>query len=199
MFYESIHWHPSSIRVACERISAAAVAAGDGEPRCQNGFPTPPPPPVARTEGFANLPPTDGPPTPISSLPPTAAPPAFENKNINNNNLLPVTSPLREPTLIIWSSQYCSACRNSSPTFRALEKNTDGWKVVHVEATSEVLRRYPGHLFALPTYDFLYPEPGTPISANPLAIEGARVRTVRINSPEALREVVPSLHIQPSS
>lgn len=109
------------------------------------------------------------------------------------------TSPLREPTLIIWSSQYCSACRNSSPTFRALEKNTDGWKVVHVEATSEVLRRYPGHLLALPTYDFLYPEPGTPSSANPLAIEGARVRTVRINSPEALREVVPSLHIQPSS
>jgi hypothetical protein len=105
----------------------------------------------------------------------------------------PIPQPLRERTLVVWSSQQCSACRNSGPTFRALENNREGWKVVHVEVNPEMLQRYPGHLLTLPTYDFLTPEPGAAAYTNPLGVEGARVRTVRINSPEALREVIPSL------
>ena len=106
-----------------------------------------------------------------------------------------VSSPVRVPTLIIWSSPQCPACRSSAPTFRALENNTSGWTVVRLEATADILKRFSGHLVSLPTYDFLYPEPGMPPETNALGIPGVRLHTVRVNSPQVLRSIVPSLRL----
>lgn len=200
--FEGTHWYPP-VGAACRRIcSLAAEQAGEGEPRCSNTMMAMPPPSLSVAEGYTGaVDPSATPPSESSAM----APPSTTTTTATTapipppDTLLPsilpaaVTEPLREPTLIIWSSPYCSACRNSGPTFRALEANTDGWKVVHAEATPEVLRRFPGHIVALPTFDFLYPDPGSPRHENALGIDGARLHTVRINSLESLREVIPSL------
>lgn len=108
----------------------------------------------------------------------------------------PLPHPVRVPTVIIWSSEICGACRSSAPTFRALENNTSGWTVVRLEATVDVLRRYPGHLLSLPTYDFLTPQPGMHAHTNALGIPDVRLRTVRINSVDVLRTIIPDLRLE---
>lgn len=133
---------------------------------------------------------------PWDSKPPVAvAPvaPAVAAEGFDGGREPPLPLPVRTPTVIVWSSNQCAACRSSAPTFRALERNASGWTVVHIEATADVLRRYPGHLISLPTYDFLFPEPGMHAHTNALGIPDVRLRTVRINSPEVLRSIVPTL------
>lgn len=110
-------------------------------------------------------------------------------------NPFPVPVPLVRPTLIIWQSKDCSACKNSGPTFRALQNNRSGWDVVQREATRDVIMRYPSHILSLPMYDFLTPSPNASASANPLGIPGVSITTVRNNSPSTLVAMVPDLSV----
>jgi hypothetical protein len=96
----------------------------------------------------------------------------------------PVPLPVLVPTLIIWYSDQCGACTASVPTFTALEELAPSLSVYRRPVDAAVMRRYPGHIISLPTYDFLYPDPSVTEPSNRLRIPGVRMQTVRENHPE---------------
>lgn len=60
--------------------------------------------------------------------------------------------PITGPTLIIWSRADCSACRANARLFDRLRRQPGRWHVVQVEATADMVKRYP-HIRVLPTFD----------------------------------------------
>lgn len=187
MYVVSKHWLPSSeIRTrVCRMAPTDPPVQCLVPPPAPSDKPASSPAPTAAGEGV------------VANPPPATAARVEGFLAVGDTAATPplVSSPVRVPTLIIWSSPQCPACRSSAPTFRALENNTSGWTVVRLEATADILKRFSGHLVSLPTYDFLYPEPGMPPETNALGIPGVRLHTVRVNSPQVLRSIVPSLRL----
>lgn len=182
---ESVHYIPPY--ALCRRRDLCDLA-GQG-----HGATTTATTPIPVTEHYepapGGAPPSSDPP-PIVVGPTTPAP-----ASVDAAPSFPVPVPLSRPTLIVWWSKDCSACKNSGPTFRALQKNQSGWEVVQLEATRDVIMRYPSHILSLPMYDFLTPSPNASASANPLGIPGVSVTTVRNNSPGTLVAMVPDLSV----
>lgn len=108
---------------------------------------------------------------------------------------LKALGPVTRPTIVVWFSPDCAACRMSKNIFDALERNQAGMAVVRVEATPAVIARYRHHITALPLYDIIYPAPGQAATDNPLGIPDVVVHTVRNNDVEALRRLVPHLQV----
>lgn len=104
------------------------------------------------------------------------------------------------PTLVIWFSNTCSACRMSKQLFAALEHNGPraGLDVVRVEATPAVMARFKHHVTSLPMYDFVFPAGGGggALGAQPYGMPGVNVHTVRNNDIAELRRFVPDLSVR---
>lgn len=115
--------------------------------------------------------------------------------NGQNNNPLSGLIPFTQPSLIIWFSPDCAACKMSNHLFDALERNQAGLTVFRMEATPAVINRYRSHITTLPLYDFVFPYAGLPAVSNPLGIPNVLVHSVRNNDVEALKRLVPYLNV----
>ena len=79
------------------------------------------------------------------------------------------------------------ACENSRPVFDALPRAAPDYIVQEVEATREMLQRFP-HVQVVPLYDIIQPEAGSESPYGP----NTKLRTIR-NDMAALRELFPTL------
>lgn len=87
-----------------------------------------------------------------------------------------IPQPITQPTVIIWWSPHCAACRHNEQRFRTIEGHPNGFRVVRVKATREVLQRYP-HVTSLPSFDLVWPE--TTPGATSVFGPATRLQTVR--------------------
>jgi hypothetical protein len=90
------------------------------------------------------------------------------------------------PTLIIWSRRGCSACMANEGLFRRLRTYSAGYHVFQVEATPDMVRRYP-HVKVLPTYDVVRPLAG---SQSPYG-DGFEVHSIPNNARGELARLFP--------
>ena len=95
--------------------------------------------------------------------------------------------PIDRPRIFIWYQKDCVACQNSRPVFDNLPRAAPGYAVQEVEATKEMLQRYP-HVQVVPLYDIVVPEQGSESPYGP----DTKLTTVR-NDLVALREQFPTL------
>lgn len=95
--------------------------------------------------------------------------------------------PIDRPRIFIWYQKDCISCQNSRPVFEALPRAAMGYTVQQVEATTDMVKRFP-HVLVVPLYDIVQPETGSNSPYGP----NTRLRTIR-NDLRALREEFPTL------
>ena len=111
--------------------------------------------------------------------------------NSSSSPVPPSLPPIDRPRIFVWYQKGCVACDSSRPVFDALPLAAPGYTVHEMEATREMLQRFP-HIQVVPLYDIVHPEPG---SSSPYGAD-TRLQTVR-NDLTALRDVFPTLTVVP--
>lgn len=119
-------------------------------------------------------------PAPVVALPSSSLPADFTS----------------QPRLIMWYQDGCAACRGAKLLFDALAvaAAAEGYSVHRVEATRELLERFP-HVRVVPLFDLVQPGEATTTSPSSVYGPGTRLRTVR-NDLQELRLLFPQLETE---